>query len=188
MKKKIPKLETERLIIRGFKPSDANIVRELAGDKRIADTTLNIPHPYEKGMAKDWISKHKLKFESGESLHLAITLKPDRQLIGAIGLHIEKKHCRAELGYWIGKDYWKCGYCTEAARAIIEYGFKQLKLNKVKSSHFARNPASGKVMRNIGMKKEGFRREHVIKWNKYEDLVQYAILRKEWEKQKPQGS
>ena len=82
--------------------------------------------------------------------------------------------------------YWKCGYCTEAARAIIRYGFKQLKLNKIKSSHFARNPASGKVMRNIGMKKEGFRREHVIKWNKYEDLVQYAILRKEWEKQKPQ--
>jgi RimJ/RimL family protein N-acetyltransferase len=138
-------------------------------------------------MAKKWISQHQSKFKSGESLHLAITLKPNQKMIGAIGLDIEKRHNRAELGYWIGTDHWNQGYCTEAAKAIIEYGFKQLKLNKIKSSHFNRNPASGKVMRKIGMKKEGLRKEHVIKWNKYEDLVQYAILRKEWKNQKTSG-
>jgi RimJ/RimL family protein N-acetyltransferase len=182
MKMKIPKIETKRLILRPFKLSDADRVRELAGNKLIADTTLNIPHPYEKGMAKDWISGHRNDFESGTSVHFAITLKPTRELIGAVGLLIEKKFNRAELGYWIGKDYWNKGYCTETAITIVEYGFKELRLNKIESSHFERNPASGKVMRNIGMKKEGFRREHVIKRDKYENLVEYAILKKEWKK------
>lgn len=179
----MPKFETERLILRPFEVSDAQRVRELAGDRLIADTTANIPHPYKKGMAEDWISSHENDFNSKKSVHLAIILKSTRELIGAIGLLIEKKFNRAELGYWIGKDLWNQGYCTEAARAIVEYGFSQLKLNKITSSHFLRNPASGKVMRKIGMKKEGFRKEHVIKWNKYEDLVEFAILRKEWRDQ-----
>jgi [ribosomal protein S5]-alanine N-acetyltransferase len=188
MEREIPKLETKRLILRPFKLSDADRVRKLAGDKKIADTTLNIPYPYEKGTAKEWISQHKTKFESDESVHLAIVLKTTREIIGAIGLHIEKRHNRAELGYWIGKDCWNFGYCTEAAKAIVKYGFEELNLNKIKSSHFSRNPASGKVMRKIGMKKEGFRKEHVKKWDKYEDLVQYAILRREWKNQKPPAS
>jgi len=181
MKKEIPKLKTERLLLRSFKLSDAQRVRELAGDRTIADTTLNIPYPYEEGMAEEWISTHQPKFESGESVHLAIFLKSTQELIGAVGLGIEKRFNRAELGYWIGKEYWNQGYCTEAARTILEYGFCHLKLNKIKASHFVRNPASGKVMRKIGMKKEGLRKEHVIKWDRYEDLVNYAILKKEWE-------
>lgn len=180
MKKKMPKLKTRRLLLRPFELRDAERVRELAGDRAIADTMLNIPHPYEKGIAEEWISKHKPKFEAGESVHLAITLKSTKEVIGAVGLHIEKRFNRAELGYWIGKEYWGQGYATEAAGAVVEYGFRNLKLNKITSSHFLRNPASGKVMEKIGMKKEGYFEEHVIKWDKYEDLVKYAVLRKNW--------
>ena len=182
MKKKMPKLKTERLILRPFELSDAERLSNLAGDRAIADTTLNIPHPYEKGIAEEWISKHKPKFESGEIVYLAIVLESTKELIGSIGLDIEKRFNRAELGYWIGKEYWGRGYCTEAARAILKYGFRQLNLNKITSSHFVRNPASGKVLRKIGMKKEGFFEEHVMKWDKYEDLIKYAVLRKNWEK------
>lgn len=182
MKEERPKLKTKRLLLRPFELSDAERIRILAGDRLIADKMLNIPHPYEKGVAEEWISTHKLKFESGEGIHFAIVLNSTRELIGAIGLNIKKKYNRAELGYWIGKEYWNQGYCTEASRAVVDYGFRQLKLNKITSSHFIRNPASGKVMRKIGMKKEGVRKEHVIKWGKYEDIINYAILRKEWER------
>jgi ribosomal-protein-alanine N-acetyltransferase len=181
VKKKIPKLETERLLLRFFDLSDAERVRELAGDKEIADTTTNIPHPYEKGMAEEWISTHQIEFESGESVRFAIILKATQELIGAIGLNIDKGFNRAELGYWIGKKYWNQGYCTEAARVVLGYGFRQLFLHKITSSHFTWNPSSGKVMRNIGMKKEGVFKEHVLKDDNYEDLVIYGILRKEWE-------
>lgn len=180
MKKEIPQLKTERLLLRSFELLDAQRVRKLAGDKAIADTTLNIPHPYKDGMAEEWILTHQPKFEAGKFVNFAIILKSIQKLIGSIGLIIDKRFNRGELGYWIGKEYWNQGYCTEAARAVLEYGFRQLDLHKITSSHFVRNPSSGKVMRKIGMKKEGVRKEHVIKWDKYEDIVIYAILKKEW--------
>ncbi len=167
-------------MLRQFELLDAQRVRKLAGDKAVADTTLNIPHPYKDGMAEEWILTHQPKFEAGKFVNFAIILKSIQKLIGSIGLIIDKRFNRGELGYWIGKEYWNQGYCTEAARAVLEYGFRQLDLHKITSSHFVRNPSSGKVMRKIGMKKEGVCKEHVIKWEKYEDLVIYAILRKEW--------
>lgn len=176
MKKERPGLKTKRLLLRPFLLSDADRVRRLAGNRIIADRMLNIPHPYRKGMARKWISTHQAKFEAGEAVHFAIVLESSGNLIGAIGLNINKDYNRAELGYWIGEKYWGRGYASEAAAAVVEYGFFQLNLHKITSSHFASNPASGKVMRNIGMKEEGFRKEHIIKKGKYEDLVDYAIF------------
>jgi len=182
MTKDRPKIETKRLLLRPFELSDGSRVKKLAGDKAIADTTLNIPHPYEDGMAEEWISTHQAKFESGELANYAIILKSTKCLIGAIGLTINKRFNRAELGYWIGKEYWNQDYCTEASKAMLEYGFRNLGLNKIIATHIDRNPASGKVMEKIGMKKEGFFREHVTKWEKYEDMASYGILKKEWER------
>ena len=181
MTKERPKIETERLLLRPFELSDGPLVKELAGDKAIADTTLNIPYPYKDGMAEEWISIHQPKFEAGELVICEIVLKSTQELIGAISLTINKRFNRAELGYWVAKKYWNQGYCTEAAKAMLEYGFHKLYLHKIIATHITRNPASGKIMRKIGMKKEGVLKEHVIKWDKYEDLVSYGILRKEWE-------
>ena len=181
MTKDRPKIETRRLLLRPFELSDGPRVKELAGDKAVADTTLNIPHPYENGMAEQWILTHQPKFETGELINCAIVLKSTQKLIGAIGLIIDKRFNRAELGYWVAKEYWNQGYYTEAAEAMLEYGFHKLDLHKITATHFTRNPASRKVMQKTGMKKEGILREHVIKWNKYEDLGSYGILRKEWE-------
>jgi RimJ/RimL family protein N-acetyltransferase len=182
MKKEKLNKETKRLLLRPFKLSDGPRVKDLAGNIAIADTTLNIPHPYKNGMAEEWISTHEAKFKAGEMVNSAIILKSIDSLIGAIGLvSINLRFKRAELGYWVAKEYWNQGYCTEAANTILEYGFQKLDLNKITATHISRNPGSGKVMEKIGMKKEGILREHVYKWDKYEDLVTYGILRKEWE-------
>lgn len=173
-------LWTERLQLRPFESSDSPRVQELAGDIAIADKTLNIPHPYEDGMAEEWISTHQSQYETGELANWAMILQSEKLLIGAIGLTFNQRFKRAELGYWLGKSYWSQGYCTEAARAVVNYGFDQLKLNKIVGMHFARNPVSGKIMVKVGMKKEGVLREHVIRWDNFEDLVCYGILEKEW--------
>ena len=102
------------------------------------------------------------------------------QLVGAIGLGIDRRFKLAELGYWIGKPFWNRGYATEAAVAIIRYGFTSLELNRIASRHFTRNPASGRVMQKAGMQHEGTARQSMIKWGKYEDLQLYAILREDW--------
>lgn len=181
-----PILLSNRLILRPFELADAKDVQRLAGDRAIADTTLLIPHPYEDGMAEQWISTHSAKFEAGESSIFAIVLRESNQLVGAIGLEIVPRFERAELGYWIGKPYWGNGYCTEAAREVADYGFSTLKLNRIYAFHFKRNPASGKVFRKLGMRYEGRAREHVKKWDAFEDLELYGILRVEW-KREPQG-
>lgn len=179
--KEQPELKTERLLLRPFRLSDAPDVRRLAGEREIADTTLNIPHPYEEGMAEAWISGHKEGFETGRLCNFALTLRGSGDMIGAMGLVITSRFDHAELGYWVGKPYWGRGYCTEAARAVVEYGFTRLGLHRIHASYFARNPASGRVMHNLGMKQEGVLRQHVKKWDKYEDLLVFGLLKHEWE-------
>lgn len=171
-----PTLETKRLRLRPFDLSDAETVQKLAGERAIADTTLNIPHPYPDGAAEEWIGTHAEEFASGKQAVFAITLRESSALIGAMGLGIVPLYRRAELGYWIGRAYWGNGYCTEAAQRVLIYGFEDLGLHRIHATYFSRNPASGRVMQKIGMKREGMLRDHVIKWGRYEDLVQYAIL------------
>jgi [ribosomal protein S5]-alanine N-acetyltransferase len=176
-----PTLDTERLILRPFELADAERVQQLAGDFEVADTTLNIPHPYREGMAEAWILTHKPMFRAGVLANYAVTFRSG-ELIGAVGLRIDPRHNNAELGYWIGRAHWGNGYCTEAARGVLVYAFYVLELNRVHASHLARNPASGRVMQKLGMRHEGCLRRHVCKWEKYEDLEKYGILANEFKK------
>ncbi len=175
-----PKLETRRLLLRPFALADAQDVQRLAGRRSIADTTLNVPHPYEDGMAEAWLSTHQPLFEAGELAAFAVTDNARDELIGAISLRIDRAFDRADLGYWIGEPFWGMGYCTEAATAVVRYGFEVLRLNKIHASHLLRNPASGRVMQKIGMTQEGHLRDHIRKWRKYEDMIVYGLLRDEW--------
>jgi len=171
-----PILETERLVLRPFQISDAARVKALAGAPKIYRTTLNIPHPYEDGMAEKWIASHASQFYQGDRVSLAITLKADGVLIGAIGLHATLRHQRAELGYWIGVPYWGSGYCTEAAIAIIRYGFDVMNYHKITSTHMECNPASGRVMEKAGMRQEGILIDQVIKDGRYRTMIVYGII------------
>ncbi len=163
-------------MLRPFAPADAPAVQPLAGDRRIADTTLNIPHPYEDGMAEAWIATHADAWAGGENAVFAIA-ETAAGLVGAIGLRLEPKHRRAELGYWIGVPFWDRGYATEAACAAIAFGFERLDLHRIYASCLTRNPASARVMVKAGMRYEGCLRQHILKWNRYEDVAKYAVLR-----------
>jgi ribosomal-protein-alanine N-acetyltransferase len=172
-----PLLHTHRLLLRAFKPEDAAVVRALAGDKDIASTTDRIPHPYEEGAAEAWIDTHDKAFQQGKSVILAITLPATDRLIGAIGIEINQEHRRGELGYRVGKAYWNNGFCTEAVRAMLEYGFEVLGLDRIYAFHVTRNPASRSVMQKVNMKREGLMRQHLLKWDVREDLEVYGILK-----------
>lgn len=171
-----PTLTTTRLILRPFRLDDAAELQRLAGDRAIADTTLGIAHPYEDGMAEEWIATHKALFARSEKIIFAITRQDDGALIGAISLMSVEPGHQAELGYWVGVPYWNAGYCTEAGRAVLQYAFRELGLQRVHASHLTRNPGSGRVMQKLGMKHEGTRRRHVCKWSQFEDVELYGIL------------
>ena len=173
-----PRLRTARLLLRPLTLADAPRVRELAGEFAVADTTLNVPHPYPEGAAERWIATLGLSWQSGESGVWAIVPR-GQEMAGTIGLMFGLQHLRAEMGYWVGRPYWGRGYATEAARALLQLAFGTLELERVMAQHMARNPASGAVLRKIGMRHEGTLRQHMRKWGKMEDVETYGILRAE---------
>ncbi len=178
--KPYPRLQTERLVLRRFNQKDAPDVQRLAGAWEVARTLLWVPHPYDDGVAEEWISQHRSAFERGEGMNFAVVLRERGELGGACGLTINSQDANAELGYWIGVPYWGQGYATEAAREVVRYGFEELGLHRIYAAHFGNNPASGRVLAKIGMSYEGTRRDHHRKWGTYEDRVEYGLLASEW--------
>ncbi|MEO8035396.1 MAG: GNAT family N-acetyltransferase, partial [Acidobacteriota bacterium] len=158
---------------------DAEDVERLAGAREVALNTLMIPHPYPAGEAIQWIATQD--GSSNRAHTFAITRRSDGALLGAIGLMLTPEHDRGELGYWIGVPYWGNGYLTEAARAIVGYGFESLGVNRIFAACFARNAASMRVLQKIGMRHEGTQRQHLRKWEEYVDAEMYGMLRSDWQ-------
>lgn len=176
---KHPTLYTERLILRPHTIWDADDLQKLINDQYIASTTFNLPYPYGLEDAIEWLAKREEDYKETGSPQFAITFK-NEEFIGGIGLRVNKQHENGEIGYWIGKPYWGKGYCTEAAYAVVKYGFDVLNLNRIHATHMTRNPASGRVMQKIGMKQEGHLRQDRKKWDKFEDMELYSILKSEY--------
>lgn len=174
-----PSLYTPRLILRPYQLADASEVQRLAGAALVAETTLNIPHPYHDGMAEAWIATHRAAWEAGTAVTFAITTA-DHALRGTVSLQLTLAHARGELGYWIGQPYWGNGLATEAVTALLRFAFEELQLNRVQASYLPRNPASGRVLEKVGMQREGLHRERYRKGERFEDVVECAILRREW--------
>lgn len=166
-------IQTGRLDLQPATASDIAELVPLIGAREVAETTLRIPHPYEEKHAREFLASPAKENE----LRLIIRLRSDGRLCGGIGLHPDNDHKRAELGYWIGVPFWGSGYATEAARAVVGYGFQNFDLNRIFAAHFAGNDASGNVLRKIGMRYEGCMRQAVIKRDRFIDLERYAILR-----------
>jgi len=178
----IPTLHANRVILSPFAPDDVLLVQQYAGAAEVARTTLNIPHPYPDGAAEKWIASHLPQYMDKKNAVFAIRSSTTGELYGAINLGLNMPHQNGELGYWIGVPFWNKGFCTDAARRLIEFGFDDIGLNKIYARHLGGNAGSGRVMEKIGMKKEGIQRQHTIKNGELRDIVEYGILKSEYKK------
>jgi len=139
-------LVTERLLLRPFRRSDVTEFARFAGDWGVASMTSDIPHPLTEAQAVAW-----LKPGRGE-VRFAIEL--GGQLIGGAGFY-RRRSGAAELGFWLGRQWWGCGYATEATRAVVRHGFQARRLPGFTSSHFVDNHASAGVLRKLGFEPVG---------------------------------
>ena len=172
-------IETNRLLLRLFKESDAPEVAKLCNNYNLYRNTLYLPYPYSIEDALSWIKNHLVNFNDNKSYEFAITDKITGKLYGAIALTNNQKFNNGEIGYWVGEEYWGNGYASEASKAILEYAFIEKRYHKVFARYFTSNLASGRVIEKIGMRKEGVLRDHVMKENEYIDLVYNGILKHE---------
>jgi [ribosomal protein S5]-alanine N-acetyltransferase len=173
-------LRTTRLLLRSLEREDVPALVRLAGAREISATTLNIPHPYAEVDALTYLAKADEDFRAGRSVSFAIAIPPGREISGGVGLVLADAHQHAELGYWIGVPYWGKGYATEAARAVVEFGFGTLRLNRIFAHHFAGNTGSQLVLEKIGMRHEGKFRKHIRKWDQFVDIENYGLLAEEF--------
>lgn len=146
-----PLLHSPRLLLRPFALSDAKRVQALAGEKLIAEMTAAMPHPYLDGVAEQWIGSHSRDWSDRTAVNYALILRETQSLIGAIS-YVAIAGGTAEIGYWVGLPYWGRGYCTEAAAALIEFGFNTLALSKQLARHVPENAASARVITKSGLR------------------------------------
>ncbi len=168
-------LRTARLVLRPYTAADADVLQLLLSDQEVAKQTLTIPHPYPPGAAAEFIAKQTEWVAAKKQAVWAITL--EGALIGTMSLRIVAEHKRAEAGYWIARSAWGQGIATEALRAVIAHGFDVLELYRIEAHHYPENPASGAVMRKVGMTHEGRLRGVVFRDGVPRDNELYAILR-----------
>jgi ribosomal-protein-alanine N-acetyltransferase len=182
--------QTERLILRVYTKEDADIIYPVISRREIAEMTIMIPHPYPKETVYWWIDYIQKNIEKEEGFEFGIFSKSDpKTYIGNIGLiGISKQNNNAELAYFINPDLWNMGYATEACKWIIDFGFDKLALERIYGRCMAKNIASKRVMEKSGLTYEGTAKHEVLKWNNYEDVCKYGIIRSEWENGKKDKS
>ncbi|MFT3733145.1 MAG: GNAT family N-acetyltransferase [Hyphomicrobium sp.] len=140
-------MKTARLTLRTVIHGDAARIAALAGDWDVASMTGRIPYPYSEGEAHHWVDGLAEKEE-------VFGIDLDGALIGICGFMLDDDG-DAELGYWIGKPYWGKGYATEAARAVMTYGFSKLGVRRFICKHLIGNDASARVIHKLGFKPTG---------------------------------
>jgi RimJ/RimL family protein N-acetyltransferase len=147
----IPVLETKRLALRAPTLVDAKTVAALADDRRIAENTARIPHPYRMSDAESFIATAN---KGGGEFAFLITLQ-DETVIGAIALTRQEPSQELELCLWLGVAYWGKGYATEALQAVIDFVFTELDHNSLLAGTRVTNPASRRVLEKCGFQWTG---------------------------------
>ena len=175
--KKFPTITTERLLLNEVQESDVPDIVGIFKEEEVSEFTLSIPYPYAAKDAMFWLGLAQKGFANKDMYVFAIRQQETEKIIGGIDLSLNIKHNKGELGYWLGKPYWNKGFMTEAAQALVEFGFETLGLKKIFASHLVDNPASGKVMKKIGMEKEGVLKCYTKKGDVYNDHVFYGVIR-----------
>ena len=176
------RLETQRLLLRELRTSDLDAIHEYASDPIVVKYMTFGPITIQD--SKNFIAKalSKQKAEPKTDFTLGITLKENDSIIGGCGLTIVSE-IQANIGYILNKHFWGKGYATETAKALTEYGFRELGLHRVYATCDPDNDASIRVLEKVGMKLEGRLKENTKSHGEYRDSLILGILKREWANQ-----
>ena len=175
-------IETERLLLRKFKITDAEDMYNNWG--KIKDCNKYLPWKTHENIeeTKDIINKwiEDYNEQNPDKLNWAIELKTTNEVIGSIAaVHINYNYSNVEIGYCIGKKYWNNGYATEALKALIQYFLTDCNFHLINCNHMSKNIQSVRVMEKAGMKKEAILRDRAINQytNEFDDIVIYSLIK-----------
>ena len=173
-------LQTERLLMRPFKLDDAADLLSIFSDPLITKYGITLPWT-ELETAQKRIQRDLKEMLVGDSLCLAIVRLSDNQLLGDCSLfHFSEQCRRAEIGYVLKHAAWGQGYMQEALLALIQYGFSELRLNRIEADIDPMNLASARCLERLGFKLEDMLRERWIVAGVVSDSAMYGLLASDW--------
>ncbi len=154
-------LRTERLTLRPLLATDAASLHRLINDWNVCSTLAEVPFPYPRPLADEWIRSTHAELATGRAYHLAITGHEgeEEMLVGGIGLRLDAPRRVGRLGYWVGKRFWGHGVASEAAGRLARWAMANLALDALEASVATDNAASATVLRRIGFRLAGTGRQ-----------------------------
>jgi RimJ/RimL family protein N-acetyltransferase len=169
----IPVLETERLTLRAPRHEDVKAIAVLANDRRIAENTARIPHPYGVDDAEQFVAT--VNARDGE---VCFVILLDGKLIGGCG--IDPRDDAPELGYWLGARFWGRGFATEAVRAVIDHAFGDLQHETLQAGARVSNPVSRRVLEKCAFQWTGVRLTRIRAINSAAPVDRFRLDRGLW--------
>jgi len=173
------RIVTERLILRPPTLKDDEDMAANANHIDVSRYLALVPYPYSIKDARDFIKLRRKKAKKN-LYNFGITLKHSGKLVGMIGFTgIDKFSAKTEVGYWLGKKYWRQGITAEALKAMVKFAFSKLKLVRLQADVFVENKASANLLKKVGFKKEGLKRKsaRAKSTGKWHDTYVFGLLR-----------
>jgi len=179
------KLKTERLLLRQIEKKDIESLVRNINNLKVSRWLLVVPYPYKRKDAIWYINncRKKARKKPREDYNFAIELLEEKAVIGGISVNkVDRYQKTATVGYWLGQDYWRQGYGSEALEALLKFAFNRLKLRRLEADIFSENPSSGKLLEKFGFKPEGYRKQakRCKADGNIHDLICYGLLRKDY--------
>jgi ribosomal-protein-alanine N-acetyltransferase len=176
-----PQLETERLLLRELKSTDAEAMYRYLSDPEVTRYLATQPHRSLK-QTQDLVKFLASLFQKGEGFRWGITLKAGDAagvVIGTCGYHAwAKDHFRAEIGYELAHAYWGQGIMAEAMEALLAFGFEQMTLHRVEAMVLVGNRASARFLEKLGFQQEAVLRDYEFVQGRFRDVLLFSLLRK----------
>lgn len=171
-------IDTPRLRLRAWRLGDVDDVYGYARDEEWSRYLRLLPQPYSRDHAERFVARQLLH---DRTTHPAWAISLEGSVIGGINLRIRAEHRLCEMGYAIAREHWNRGFCTEAARAVVDTAFEALPdLNRIRAMADVENTGSQRVMEKVGMTREGVLRQNRIERDQAIDEAWFGILRVEW--------
>lgn len=184
----LPRLETERLILRPMERGDAADMYEYARLQETSRYLLWSPHPSPE-YTRSYLAMIGRFYRKGQFFDWAVVEKASGRMIGTCGFsRLEHNHHIGEIGYVLNPAFHGKGYATEAAAAVIDYGFETMGLNRIEGRYMVENTASRRVMEHCGLTFEGILRQSMMVKGRYRDIGLCSLLLEDYLRQKQHGS
>ena len=176
----LPRLETNRLLLRPMIMHDAQDIYDYSRDPEVARYVLWSAHR-SIGESRAYLRYILRQYRDGAPSSWGIVLKATGRVVGTIGyMAYSEENSTVEIGYSLARPLWNQGLMTEALHAALAFSFERMQIHRVEAQHDAANPASGQVMRKCGMLHEGRLRGRVYNKGRYVDVDLYAMLREDY--------